>query len=162
MTTNILIQELHQFTWIKTVFLSKVDKETTIACFCLTRLVTLLFASSSSSLFSLTSSFFLLTSDFRNLWGISIISQELTKLHRDDLLDEVFFVDILEITIDILHERGNLLFIDICLHNLIHHLVELFLANLLGRRNLSFLESLANLFLDITDLMLLTRVYDTQ
>ena len=61
-----------------------------------------------------------------------------------------------------MHEGRNLLLVDIRLDNLVHHLIELFLANLLGRGDLSLLESLANLFLDIADLMLLTGVDDAE
>ena len=94
------------------------------------------------------------------LRGIGIVGEELAELQRYDLLDELFLVDILKVTVDVLHEGTYLLIVDIGLHNLVHHLVELFLADLLCRRDFRLDECLADLLLDVTDLVFLSTVDD--
>ena len=93
---------------------------------------------------------------------ILIVIQEPAELHGDDFLDEVVLVDVLEVAADVLHEGSNLFLIDVGLDYLVHHLVELLLADLLGRGNGSLLKSLANLSLNVADLVLLATVNDAE
>ena len=125
-STNMAVDELHGLTGIETVFLSEIDKEALVALF---RLAWTAFRGSSFPLSSFLFPLFLF--HVFNLRRIGIIREELSELHRDNLLDDVVLVDILEIAADVLHERTYLLFVHIGLHNLVHHLVELLLANLL-------------------------------
>ena len=89
---------------------------------------------------------------------ISIVSQELAKLQRYNLLDEVLLVNVLKVAADILHEGGYLLLVYVSLDYLVHDLIELFLADFLGRGDGALFKLLAYLLLDIANLMLLTAV----
>ena len=154
-TTDKAVQCLHQFARIESVLLTQVNKEflITLAGRCRLLLPT--------TVFSLTSSFFLLTLHLLYLRSIGIVGQELAEFHRHDFLDELLFVDIFKIALDILHERTYLLVIDIGLDDLIHHLIELLLTDFLSRRNDTLLKLLSNDLLDIADFELLTQVHDT-
>ena len=154
-TTNEAVQRLHQLAWIETVLFTQIDEQLLIALAGGCQLLL------TAAFFSLSAALFLLTFYLLNLWSIGIVGQEFAKLHRHDFLDKLVFVDILKIALDILHEGSNLLVIDIGLHNLVHHLVELLLADFLSRRDDALLELLANDFLDIANLEFLTTMNDT-
>ena len=124
--TYMAVNKLHGLAGIETVFLSEIDKEALVALF---RLAWTAFRGSSFPLSFIL--FPLLLFHILNLWCVGIIGKELSELHRDNLLNDVVLVDILEIAADVLHERTYLFLVHIGLHNLVHHLVELLLANLL-------------------------------
>ena len=122
-STYMLVEKLHQLTRIEAVLFAQVDKQLGIALRGRrSGLLTPAFA-------LLASYLFLLTSDLLNFWCISIVGQELAKLQRDDLLNQVILVNLFEVAADILHKRSYLLLVDVRLHNLVHHLIELLLAD---------------------------------
>ena len=96
------------------------------------------------------------------LGGVGIVGQELAELQGDDLLDEVVLVDVLEVAADVLHEGRYLLLVDVGLHYLVHHLVELLLADFLGRGDGALLELLAYLAFYGAYLVLFAHVDDAQ
>ena len=159
---DVLVEELHHLAGIETVGLAQVDEQPAVAGLGLAaaaRTTALLLAARTTFL-ALGTTLFLLRGRFLDLWCIGIVSQELTELDRHNLLDDIFFVDILEVTADVLHERGNLLFLDIGLQDLVHHLVELFLTDFGSCRDVALDKLLAYLFLDGAYLVLLTSVHN--
>ena len=150
-TTYKAIQRLHQLTWIEAIALTKVDKQSaiTLLSFVLQLLLVALWLS------LLPVGHYCL-----NLRSLSIVSQELTKLKRYNLLYQLLLVDILKVAIDVLHKWSYLLVVNIRLYNLVHHLVELLLADFLSRRNLCLHKLLTDYLLDIANLELLATMYD--
>ncbi len=61
---------------------------------------------------------------------IGVVFHEASKLTGHNLLYQLILVDVLKIAVDVLHERLYLLIVNVGLHYLVHHLVELFLADL--------------------------------
>ena len=150
-TSHKTVQRLHQLARIETITLTKIDKQPSIALLCLVLKLLLV---------ALRTFLFLVWHNSPNLWRLSIISKELTKLQRYNLLYELILIDIFEITTDILHKWCYLLIIDISFYYLIHHLVKLLLTDLLCRWNLCHNKFLTNLLLYITDLELLPAMND--
>ena len=149
-TTHETVQHLHQLARIEAVALAQIDKQPLVALLCL--VLQFLFVRLRFLLLSHIHLFY--------LRRLRIVSQELTKLQRDNLLDDLLLVDILEVAADVLHEGGNLLIVHIRLHNLVHHLIKLLFADFLCRRYLRLHKGLADLFLYIADLELLLAVND--
>ena len=145
------VQRLHQLAWVETVALTKVDKQSAVT---LLRLVLQLL------LVALLASVLLFRHHRLNLWCVGIVGQELTKLKRYNLLNQLVLVDILKVAVDILHEWGNLLVVNVGLNNLVHHLIQLLFADLFGRRNLGLYKLFADNLLDVTDLELFATVYN--
>ena len=150
-TSHKTIQCLHQLARIESVTLTKIDKQSTITLLCL--ILKFLFV-------ALRTFLLLIRHNSLNLWRFCIIGQELTKLQRYNFLYKLILINILEVAADILHKRSNLLVINISLYYLIHHFVKLLLADFLSRRYLCLNKLLTYLFLDITDLELLTAMND--
>ena len=153
-SAEVTVQELHQLARIETVLLTQVDEQAAHTLFGLPA-ASAAFTSLSSFLASLPR-----RGRFLYLRRIGIVGEELSELDADNLLDNVFLVDIFEVAADVLHERSNLLLLHVGLDNLVHHLVELLLANLLGLGYFLLDKLLANLFLDAAYLVLLARVDD--
>ena len=150
--TDIAVERLHQFARVEAVALAQVDKQAVVA---LLRFV---------HAFLLVALWLLLPfigNRLLYLRRIGIIEQEAAKLATDNLLDQFILVDIFEVSVDVVHKRGYLVVVDIGLHNLVHHLVELLLAYLLSRRDGGLDKCLSDLFLDIADLVLFFRMDDT-
>ena len=95
-----------------------------------------------------------------NLRRILVIVEELTEGVRHHLLDDILLVYIFELPVDIGHVRCDKIFIDIGLHDVVHRLIKLLLANLLRRGERAFDEILANNFLYGSDLELLADMND--
>ena len=143
--TDITIERLHEHTREEAILLTEINEEA------LKALLSLVHA-----LLTVGLRFLLFLLSWRlNLGGISVVSQELTKLQRHNLLDEFVLVDKFEVTVDILQERSDFIVVDIGLHNLIHHLIELLLTDFLCRWNGRFYEFLTDNLLDITNLVFL-------
>ena len=145
------VQRLHQLAWVETIALTKVDKQSAVT---LLRLVLQLL------LVALLASVLLFRHHRLNLWCVGIVGQELAKLKRYNLLYQLVLVDILKVAVDILHEWGNLLIVNVGLNNLVHHLIELFFADLFGRWNLGLYKLFADNLLDVTNLEFFATVYN--
>ena len=149
--THIAVQRLHQLAGIEAVALAQVDEQSVVALLCLVH--ALLAVGLSLTLLST-----LLLAHLLNFGGIGIVGKELSELARDNLLDDFFLVDILEVAVDVEHKRRDFIVVYVGFHDLVHHLVELLLADFLGRWNLRLLELLSYFLLDGTNLVLLLRV----
>ena len=152
---HVAVDELHHLARIETVFLSEVDEQSAVAFLCLpaTTLAALL------AVFLSLAALFLACLD-AYLGRVGIVGEELSELHADNLLYQVVLVDELKVAADVLHERRYLLLIDIGLHYLVHHLIQLLLAYLLRCGHLACHKLLAQLALHLAYLALLTGVND--
>ena len=134
----------------------KVDEELFVAGFSLAWLSFSTFASASAfSLFAFAGSGWR-----KYFWCIGVVCEEFAELHTYDLLYDVFFVDIFEISVYVGHERFNFLLVYISLYYLVHYFVELFLADFLRCRYLPLYEVFLYHFLYGTHLTAFTGVDD--
>ena len=145
------VEQLHQHAGVEPVAAAQVDKQAAEA---LLRLVLQLLA------VGLLLPVLLVGHGLLYLRGIGVVGEELAELQRHDFLDELLLVDVFEVAVDVLHEGGYLLVVDVGLDNLVHHLVQLLLADLLCRGYLRLHELLAYLLLDAAYLVLLATVDD--
>ena len=133
----VAVDELHHLARIETVVLAKVDEQSAIA-----RLrCTLLALASVATLVAVLA--VALCRRFYNLGSIGVVLQELAELQRNDTLQDVLLVKILEVAVDVLHERSNLVLVNVHLLNLVYSLEELLRANLLRSRKRSVDKLLA-------------------
>lgn len=153
---DMMIEKLHDLSGIETISLTEVDEETAISGLSLMTAASTADAALAVALLVLT-----VTALARRLLNdrrVLVILQELTEGDGDHLLDEVFLIEIFKLAVDIVHIRGDLLLVDIRLHDVVHRLVELFLADLLGRGQRAVDKLLADLLLNLTDLPFLFRM----
>ena len=152
---HIAVEELHYLTGIETICLAEVYEQSLV-----TRL-RLVLAPSARHLcpWSIPASSTLCRRLLNN-GRILVVVEEAAKGHRHHLLYNILLVDILELAHDVSHIRGNLLLVDIGLHDGVHLLVELLLAYLLRRWQGAINKLLAYLPLNVPDLSLLFRVDD--
>lgn len=104
---HVAVEELHHLARIESVVLTKVDEQTAIACLRRT-----LFALSAVA----TLATLLAVAACRRLLylrRVGIILQELAELQRHNLLQNVFLVEVLEVAVDVLHERCYLLVVHV-------------------------------------------------
>ena len=149
---HIFVKILHNLAWIETVGLAKVDKQFSVTLLWFARTLFLAFG-----LLFLAILFLLYR---RQLWGIGVISDETTELASHDFLYHVFLVEILEVAVYLSHERCYLLLVDVHLYNLVHHLIKLLGADFLWRWYHACHKLLADGFLHLAYLVLLTSVND--
>ena len=152
---HIAVEELHYLTGIEAICLAEVYEQSLV-----TRL-RLVLAPSARHLcpWSIPASSTLCRRLLNN-GRILVVVEEAAKGHRHHLLYNILLVDILELAHDVSHIRGNLLLVDIGLHDGVHLLVELLLAYLLRRWQGAINKLLAYLPLNVPDLSLLFRVDD--
>ena len=131
-SAHISVERLHQFARIESVALAQVDEEPAVAFLGFVQA----FLAVGLRLFL----FLFLLLDWLNLRCVGIVGQESAELHRYDFLDDFFFVYVLEVAVDVGHKGCNLFVVHVGLHYLVHHLVELLLANLLCRGDGLLLE----------------------
>ena len=134
---HVAVDELHHLTRIESVVFSQVDEQTAIAS--LRR--TLLALSAVAAL----SAFLAVACGRRlhNLRRVGVVLQELAELQRNYLLQDILLVEVLEVAVDVLHERSNLFVVHIHLLYLVDGLEKLLRANLLRRRQRAVNELLA-------------------
>ena len=162
-TLHVLVQVLHNLTWIEAIRLTKVDEETLESSLSLVlsatiRYLATTFTATASTTFATTRALASLWLD--NLWRILIVVEELTEGDGHHLLDDVLLVDVIELAVDFVHIWRNLLLIDISLHDVVHRLEELLLANLLWSRKSAIHEVLAYLLLYLANLEFLASMDD--
>ena len=154
---DVLVEELHHLAGIEAVFLAEVDEQAVVAGLCLSAAAVALLSCAVALAVAASAAPGV---GFHDFGSVGIVGEELSELHRHDLLDDVFLVDILEEAVDVLHEGSDLVLQDVGLHNLVHHLVELFFADFIGRWDVALLKVLAYFLLYLAYLVLLLRVDD--
>ena len=158
---HMLVDILHHLTGIETVILAEVDEQALIACLRLTlstwgrRATTSTLASRTTV--TLIRTFASCRRNF-NLGSVGVICEELAELHAHNLLYHVLLVDELEVAVDVSHKRFDFIVVDVGLDYLVHHLVELLLANLLRCGDIARHKTLAYLLLYRPHLALLAGV----
>ena len=95
-----------------------------------------------------------------NLRSILIVIEELTEGDGHHLLDDVLLVDVLKLAVDFSHVWFNLILVHIGLHDVVHGLEELLLADFLWGWQNAVHELLANLLLNLANLELLSGMDD--
>ena len=95
-----------------------------------------------------------------NLRSVLIVIEELTEGDGYHLLDDVLLVDVLKLAVDFSHVWFNLILIHIGLHDVVHRLEELLLADFLWGRQYAVHELLTNLLLNLANLELLSGMDD--
>ena len=151
---NVAVDELHHLARIESVVLSEIDEEAAVtllrhallALLAVTTLTTLLAVVRCGRL--------------DNLRGVGVILKEAAELQRNNLLEDVLLVEVLEVTVDILHERSNLILVHVHLLYLVNGLEELLGADFLRCGQRSVHKFLAYNLLDGSYLALLLGMYD--
>ena len=156
---NVLIDELHNLSWIEALRLAEIDEQTCIAFLC-----TALW-SAVTSVVSFATSFFFALAIFLvyrlfNVRFFSIVSKESAELSHDNFLNDIVLVEIFEVSLNLLEERIDCLVVDIDLRNLVHYAEQLLLAYLSWRRQSAFIEFLLYDFLNGTHFELFASMYD--
>ena len=157
-----LVDKLHDLTRIEAVLLAQIDEQTAIAGFCLTRSAlavacALAATSAAVALFRLVAA---PCGGLDNLGRILIVVKELAKGDAHHLLDNVFLVDIVKLSVDLRHVRCDELLVNVSLHNVVHGLEELLFADFLRRGQRAVDKLFADDLLDVAHLELLARVDD--
>ena len=134
---HVAVEELHHLARIESVVLTEVDEQTAIACLRRT-LFALSAVAALATLLAVAA-----CRRFLYLRRIGVVLQELAELQRHNLLQNVLLVEVLEVAVDVLHERCYLLVVHVHLLNLVDCLKELLRTNLLRRRQRAVNELLA-------------------
>ena len=153
---HMFVDKLHHLARIEAVGFAQVDEEAPVAALRLPLAFGLALVAPSAVFLGA----FGFGAGFLDDRGISVVGQEASEVARHDLLDQVLFLHVFEVAVDLLHEGSDLLLVDIRLLDLVHHPVELFGADLMGCGQFCFDERFPDLLLDGTDFLLLTGVYD--
>ena len=95
-----------------------------------------------------------------NFRSVLIVIEELTEGDGHHLLNDVLLVDVLKLAVDFSHVWFNLILVHIGLHNVVHGLEKLLLADFLWGRQYAIHEVLANLLLNLANLELLSGMDD--
>ena len=161
-TLHVLVQILHDFARIETICLTQVDEqslETSLSLMLSAAIGNLATAfATTSTTFAATGTLTGLRLD--NLRSILIVIEELTEGDGHHLLDDVLLVDVLKLAVDFCHVWFNLILIHIGLHDVVHGLEELLLADFLWGWQYAIHEVLANLLLYLANLELLSGMDD--
>ena len=99
-------------------------------------------------------SFLRTTCRFLNNRSILVVIEKTTEGDCYHFLDDVFLVDKLKLAVYLLHIRSNLLIINISLHDVVHHLIELLLAYLFRCRQVTIYKVFTNLLFYLANLPL--------
>ena len=161
-TLHVLVQILHDFARIETICLTQVDEqslETNLSLMLSATIGNLATAFATAST-TLTATGTLAGLRLDNLRSILIVIEELTEGDGHHLLDDVLLVDVLKLAVDFCHVWFNLILIHIGLHNVVHGLEELLLADFLWGWQYAIHEVLANLLLYLANLELLSGMDD--
>ena len=161
-TLHVLVQILHDFARIETIRLTQVDEQALETSLCLML---------SAAIGNLATAFATISTTFTatgtlaglrldNLRSVLIVIEELTEGDGYHLLDDVLLVDVLKLAVDFSHVWFNLILIHIGLHNVVHGLEELLLADFLWGWQNAVHELLANLLLYLANLELLSGMDD--
>ena len=115
--------------------------------------------------FATTSTTFAATGTLASFWldnlrSVLIVIEELTEGDGYHLLDDVLLVDVLKLAVDFCHVWFNLILVHIGLHDVVHGLEELLLADFLWGWQNAVHELLANLLLNLANLELLSGMDD--
>ena len=161
-TLHVLVQILHDFARIETICLTQVDEQSLETNLSLMLSATI---GNLATAFATTSTTFAATGTLAglrldNLRSILIVIEELTEGDGHHLLDDVLLVDVLKLAVDFSHVWFNLILIHIGLHNVVHGLEELLLADFLWGWQYAIHEVLANLLLYLANLELLSGMDD--
>ena len=161
-TLHVLVQILHDFARIETICLTQVDEQSLETNLSLMLSATI---GNLATAFATTSTTFAATGTLAglrldNLRSILIVIEELTEGDGYHLLDDVLLVDVLKLAVDFSHVWFNLILIHIGLHNVVHGLEELLLADFLWGWQYAIHEVLANLLLYLANLELLSGMDD--
>ena len=161
-TLHVLVQILHDFARIETISLTQVDEqalETNLSLMLSATIRNLATAfATTSTTFAATGALAGLRLD--NFRSILIVIEELTEGDGHHLLDDVLLVDVLKLAVDFSHIWFNLILIHIGLHDVVHGLEELLLADFLWSWQYAVHELLANLLLNLANLELLSGMDD--
>ena len=161
-TLHVLVQILHDFARIETIRLTQVNEQSLETSLSLMLSATI---GNLATAFATTSTTFAATGTLAglrldNLRSILIVIEELTEGDGHHLLDDVLLVDVLKLAVDFSHVWFNLILIHIGLHNVVHGLEELLLADFLWGWQYAIHEVLANLLLYLANLELLSGMDD--
>ena len=161
-TLHVLVQILHDFARIETIRLTQVDEQSLETSLSLMLSATI---GNLATAFATISTAFAATGTlacFRldNLRSVLIVIEELTEGDGYHLLDDVLLVDVLKLAVDFSHVWFNLILIHIGLHDVVHGLEELLLADFLWGWQNAVHELLANLLLNLANLELLSGMDD--
>ena len=156
---NMTVYELHYLSWIETVVFSEIDEKTSVALLNSSRLSGRSGASRIPGVSRISRvATLLLANRFLYLRGIGIICKETAELSAYHLLQNIFLVNILEVTTNLCHERFNLLFNNVNLLYLVNSAEELLCTNLLWSWQSTVNKLLAYLLLNSTYFVLLASV----
>ena len=161
-TLNMLVQILHDFARIETISLTQVDEQALETSLSLMLSATI---GNLATAFATTSTTFAATGTLTglrldNLRSVLVVIEELTEGDGYHLLDDVLLVDVLKLAVDFSHVWFNLILVHIGLHDVVHGLEELLLADFLWGRQNAVHELLANLLLNLANLELLSGMDD--
>ena len=161
-TLHVLVQILHDFARIETIRLTQIDEQALETSLCLMLSATI---GNLATAFATASTTFAATGTLACFWldnlrSILIVIEELTEGDGYHLLDDVLLVDVLKLAVDFCHVWFNLILIHIGLHNVVHGLEELLLADFLWGWQNAVHELLANLLLNLANLELLSGMDD--
>ena len=161
-TLHVLVQILHDFARIETIRLTQVDEQAleTSLCLMLSATVRNLATAFATISTTLTATGTLAGLRLDNLRSVLIVIEELTEGDGYHLFDDVLLVDVLKLAVDFSHVWFNLILIHIGLHDVVHGLEELLLADFLWGRQYAVHEVLANLLLNLANLELLSGMDD--
>ena len=161
-TLHVLVQILHDFARIETISLTQVDEQplkTSLSLMLSAAVRNLATAlATASTTFAATGTLACFRLD--DLGSVLIVIEELTEGDGYHLLDDVLLVDVLKLAVDFCHVWFNLILIHIGLHNVVHGLEELLLADFLWGWQNAVHEVLANLLLNLANLELLSGMDD--
>ena len=161
-TLHVLVQILHDFARIETIRLTQVDEqslETSLSLMLSATIGNLATAFATVST-TLTATGTLACFMLDNLRSVLIVIEELTEGDGHHLLDDVLLVDVLKLAVDFCHVWFNLILVHIGLHDVVHGLEELLLADFLWGWQNAVHELLANLLLNLANLELLSGMDD--
>ena len=161
-TLHVLVQILHDFARIETISLTQVDEQSLETSLCLMLSATI---GNLATAFATASTTFAATGTLAGFWldnlrSVLIVIEELTEGDGYHLLDDVLLVDVLKLAVDFSHVWFNLILIHIGLHDVVHGLEELLLADFLWGWQNAVHEVLANLLLNLANLELLSGMDD--
>ena len=161
-TLNMLVQILHDFARIETISLTQVDEQALETSLSLMLSATI---GNLATAFATTSTTFAATGTLTglrldNLRSVLVVIEELTEGDGYHLLDDVLLVDVLKLAVNFSHVWFNLILVHIGLHDVVHGLEELLLADFLWGRQNAVHELLANLLLNLANLELLSGMDD--
>ena len=142
------------------ILLAKIDEQARISRLGSTRAA---FTALAAAFVTLGIAFFLACPAlFRHFYlaGTAVVLEEMVELQRDDTLDEVLFVQPVELAVYLGQVGGYFLFIDLYLFYFVHHFEELLLAYFLSGGDFACDELFADDFLYCAHFAFLAHIDD--